>query len=84
MIVTHQLTCTARCPIDDSVDVYDVTIDTDRQISVESILEQTAKYRDWTIYQEDLTKHLGQQLEGCTVTTHGAHSGVRTTVTVGP
>jgi len=78
LTVVHQLRAVATCPVDQTLDVYDVTIETGRVIPVETILETVAALADREIFQEDLTVYLAKELR-CTVTTVGTHSGVRTT-----
>lgn len=75
--VVHELRAVAVCPVDQTLDIYDVTIETDRVIAVETILEVVRGCEDRELFQEDLTVHLSREL-GCTVSTVGVHSGVRT------
>ena len=42
MIVTHELIVLARCPVDNQVDEYTCTVETDRTIFVELILATAA------------------------------------------
>ena len=82
MRVTHTLTLTARCPVDDARDVYECVIATDRCIEVESIIEIAKVVAGMKAYQENITQYIRQQLgTGVSVTTRGVHSGVNTEVT---
>jgi hypothetical protein len=78
---TYRLRTWARCPVDDSVDVYDVEIEAEF-LQVERILDAVAKYgagedSDEGWFQEDLTRDLAHALSA-KVTTVGIHSGVET------
>jgi hypothetical protein len=82
MRVTHSLTITARCPVDDTRDVYECKITTKRCIEVERILEVAKIVEGMKTYQENVTQFIRQQLgTGVSVTTRGIHSGVQTEVT---
>lgn len=78
MRVTHELTIRARCPVDDTHDLYDVTIETSRLITVEDILAAVEGVTKDVAFQEEITRKLAVVLY-CTVTTVGYHSGVKTT-----
>lgn len=82
MKVTHILTMTAKCPVDDRLDEYEVIVKTERLIKVEAILTETEHYKEIAAYQEDICKSLSEKL-GCEVTLIGIHSGVKTEVTCG-
>lgn len=82
MTCTYQLTITAKCPRDESLtDVYEMTVNTEEMIAVESILHAVAEYTKHPIYQEMLAEQLALRLDA-EVTLTGSHSGVRTLVTV--
>lgn len=83
MNVTHRLTITANCPVDDQADVYRVTVETDRVLPVETILEGVAALTRQPLFQEELTERLAELL-GAVVTTKGTHTGVRTVVVHDP
>jgi hypothetical protein len=70
---------TAKCPVDEKPDVYELTVRTGRTIKVEDILKAVAANTTAPVFQEDLTKALHRDL-GCSVTTVGIHSDVTTTV----
>lgn len=79
--VTHEFRMSALCPIDGTVDYYQVTLAVgDRLVHVEDVLDVARSYADQTLFQEWLTARLASDLGG-DVTTVGFHSGVRTTVT---
>ena len=79
MTVTHKLTITAQCPVNDTHDVYTCVVTTDRVIKVEDILSLTKPYADQKIFQEDLCQELHKKLK-CRVQLTGVHSGVETDV----
>jgi len=82
MKVTHTLKITARCPVDDTRDVYECVVTTSRCIEVERILEIAKTVDDMKTYQENVTQFIRHQLgTGVSVTTRGVHSGVETEVT---
>ena len=84
MKVTHELTLKARCPVDDAVDIYEVTITTNSMsvnLKVEDLLEVVDALQDTTIFQEDITMKIADRL-GVSVRTVGYHSGVKTTCEV--
>lgn len=83
MRVTHELAAVTVCPVTDRPDVYRMTVETDRLISVEEIIEAVDRYSGEAIYQEDLTQQLATELVA-TVETVGTHSGVTTTVVAEP
>ena len=79
MIVTkHTLTVEANCPVDDTLDVYHVTVETHRQINAEDILIAIRGLTTRAIYQEELTRLLSDNLQAKVITV-GEHSGVTTT-----
>lgn len=77
MKIEHRLTVVARCPIDDTFDVYKVTVETDRVLLVEEILLAVKRLTVEQVYQEELTGALAAELKA-TVVTYGCHSGVDT------
>jgi hypothetical protein len=79
MQVSHELTVTARCPVNEGNDVYRLTVRTVRLVQVETILEAVIKLTDKPVFQENLMAALAEAL-GCEVETIGYHSGVKTTV----
>lgn len=83
MILTkHALTVEANCPVDDTLDVYSVTVETTEVIDVEKILHAIDKLTAKPLYQEELTLGLSRRL-GAKVVTVGEHSGVKTTCEAG-
>lgn len=79
MRVTHHLEVTATCPVDDTLDRYDVTVAVRRVLPVEDILK-AVEHLPAKAYQEDITVRLAKEL-GARVTTRGVHSGIVTTCT---
>ena len=77
MIVTHDFELTATCPVDGTLDRYDVRVAVTRTLPVEEILE-AVKGAPQKAYQEEITAHLAKVL-GARVTTRGTHSGIVTT-----
>lgn len=67
------------CPVDGTLDVYRVKIESPTIIKVEAINEAVAALREQKIFQEDLTATLAKSL-GASVRTEGSHSGVFTEV----
>lgn len=84
MRVTYEFTATCRCPVDDSVDTYSVTVVSPHTIMVEDILHCVKLFRDQKHTQEEFTLMLAGALKnkegGVAVKTLGFHSGVRTEV----
>ena len=84
MKVEHRLQVTCTCPVDGTIDIYDLLVEADRTIPVEAILGITAELATGPPrYQEDLTGEIARQLLGTLVTSVGVHSGVETTVVCG-
>lgn len=82
MKVKHELTMTTVCPVDESVDTYDVEITLHRLVKVEDIAEILASFKDRSIFQENLTQEIAHILAPWSkVRTIGVHSGIRTTCT---
>jgi hypothetical protein len=77
MNVRHELAMQGKCPVDDTLDNYTVTVEAERIVKVEDILAAVASLPQ-PLFQEEITKRLAGEL-GCTVTTVGYHSGVKTT-----
>lgn len=75
--VTHELEVTCRCPVDDALDRYAVTITVTRTLPVEDIRAAIADMPA-KLYQEDVTAYLATTL-GAAVVTRGTHSGIATT-----
>jgi hypothetical protein len=81
MRVTHELTLTRLCPVDDGIDHYRVRIETTRLLTVEKIYAAIGGLPEKE-YQERLTVLLAAALDA-KVTTIGFHSGVKTTCEAG-
>lgn len=79
MLVEHTLTVTAKCPINGSHDVYNVTFRLNRLVNVEELLKVAEGYTRQSVYQEDLTQQLSNLFQ-CEVESHGSHSNVMTRV----
>lgn len=77
MKVIHELTIHGRCPVDDAIDTYEVTVEAARVVKIEDILAAVEALPQ-PAFQEDITQKLAAKL-GCRVTTVGFHSGVKTT-----
>lgn len=77
MRVEHQFRVHGRCPVDNTMDVYDVTITARTLVKVEDILAAVGALK-WPLYQEQMTTQLAGVL-GCHVRSVGYHSGVKTT-----
>lgn len=77
MIVRHKLKVARRCPVDDSRDIYSVTVEANGIVKVEDILAAVSALPE-VAFQEAITLALAAKI-GCTVTTVGYHSGVETT-----
>lgn len=77
----HEFVAKALCPVNGSVDVYAVTVQTVFDVKVEDILAAAKIMEGERIFQEDFTRRLFSALSafGVIVTTVGTHSGVRTT-----
>lgn len=83
MKVTHTFEFSAKCPVNDGQDIYQCSVQTDRLIPVEDILEVTDSYAEKRMYHEHICQELANKL-GCVVTIRGKHSGVQTEVTCEP
>jgi hypothetical protein len=71
-----------RCPVDGSVDEYDVEVVVDGGFwPVEEILKKAKAITAKPIFQEPFTQLLAMDLQA-SVTTTGVHSGVHTTCTM--
>ncbi len=82
MKVKHELTITAKCPVNEATDQYQCSVETECLILVESILEAASAFAEQKIYQEALCAELAKAIGGdASVTLEGSHSGVKTTVT---
>jgi hypothetical protein len=79
MICRYEFTLRATCPVDGTLDVYDVAVESPDAVHVEHILASAAALVAKPVLQEDLTAALARTL-GCRVVTSGHHSGVKTTV----
>ena len=72
-----------RCPVDNSIDSYDVLVESPTTIMAELILQFLGHTIDKPATQERLTEALRHFLGGqCRVTSTGMHSGIHTTVTI--
>jgi hypothetical protein len=80
MKVTHEMTFARRCPVDDALDHYELCVETTRTVKVEDILAAIEALPEKS-FQEEITAALAAKL-GCSVTTVGYHSGVKTTCVV--
>ena len=80
MIVTHEPAMQARCPRDNAIDRYTVTVEATRIVPVEDILAAIAALPE-PLFQEEITVRIAIAI-GCKVTPVGYHSGVRTTCVV--
>lgn len=74
---TYEVTYRAACPNGDLQDHYNVTIQTEQMLSVESILA-SLKALPGKAYQEDLATQLRNAL-GAPLTMTGWHHGVKIT-----
>ena len=81
MRATYSTTFVGLCPVDDTRDVYELTVVSDSMIPVESLLRAISEATVHSAYQEDITGNLAARLKGAAITTIGVHSGVRTVVT---
>jgi hypothetical protein len=76
MITVHELKIARRCPVDDTQDLYEVSVETVRLLKVEDILAAIQALPE-KAFQEEITTLLAARL-GCCVVTTGYHSGVKT------
>lgn len=81
--VTHKLHLTAKCPVDDRLDVYQAEVRVRRVLPVEEILAAVAEIAEMRAYQEDITETLANRLDA-EVSTFGSHSGVLVEVRAWP
>lgn len=80
MKVTHEIEVRGICPVDLSLDVYQVKISSMRIVQVEDIISVVNDLK-WPLYQEEMTQQLAEKLK-CSVCSVGYHSGVKTTCEV--
>lgn len=85
MKVTHEFELQAKCPVDDSRDIYHCSIEIGRMLKCEEIIESARRIATAeAIFQEDLTQAIANRIGGKT-TTVGLHKcGVKTTVVCEP
>jgi hypothetical protein len=83
MKATYETTIVTRCPVNGDRDVYAVTIESDTQISCETINQTIDEWSNESCYQEILTQYLATEL-AAKVITSGIHSGVTVTVVAEP
>lgn len=77
MRVTHEFVHHATCPVDGAFDRYEITVEVERLLKVESIIEAIGRLPK-TLFQEQMTQTLAHEL-GAKVTSIGFHSGIKTT-----
>jgi hypothetical protein len=82
MRAEHVLTIHCRCPKNERLDEYELTVISHDLIYVEDILATVKELAAEPTFQEVLTERLAERL-GAAVITVGYHSGVRTTCRVG-
>lgn len=84
MQAVHKLMIHARCPIENRVDYYEVTVECDRMIKVEDIETAVANHRGSTDSQESLCQALYSEISSARWTLTGRHGKhTDTTVTCG-
>ncbi len=81
MLVKYETVIRGTCPVNDEKDFYTVVFAANKIIPVENILRIIDEIV-FPSFQEEVTVYLAYRL-GCSVTTTGYHSGVKTTCTVG-
>ena len=80
MLVRHEMEIQCNCPSDDLPDLYHMTVECERTIPVEKIMEVVDELSKEKIFQEELTQRIARLLNA-RVTTIGWHFGrVKTTV----
>jgi GTP cyclohydrolase I len=79
MEITYSLPIMARCPSNGHADVYTLLVVANEMILVERILEVAEQFSGETLYQEELTQKLADELDTYVQTT-GNHFGVETVV----
>ena len=82
MLCRYEITVRAICPIHKVPDTYQVTVESPHEVMVETILDIAHEMAGTEQTQERITETLAKRLPGCTITSIGYHSGVRTTVIV--
>lgn len=80
MKVTHEIKIYGICPVDLSLDVYQLEIETMRILPVEDIISAINSLKG-PLYQEEMTKNLAEKLK-CSIRSIGYHSGFKTTCEV--
>lgn len=85
MTATHEFELQAKCPVDDSRDIYRCSVEVDRMIQCEAILSTAKKIATVApIFQEELTQQIADAIGGMTTTTGLHKCGVTTTVVCHP
>ncbi len=72
MIAEHRFKLIARCPVDDAVDHYDVTVRAARMVRADDTVAAADKIGAEAAYQEQITEMLAARFD-VEVTTVGTH-----------
>lgn len=80
MTTTHTLSIVGICPVDDSHDIYELTVTTEDLLPVEKILAAVKMATRGAAYQEDIAVAIATELCDYTALVRmvGHHSGVKT------
>ncbi len=74
MRVTHKFSLVCRCPVNNDVDYYECEVTVTRLVKCEDVLTAVNNYTGDTVFQEQLTQALADDL-GADVVTRGMHVG---------
>ena len=85
VITCHQFQMNTKCPINGTVDTYEIEISVDTFITVEDIKEALEKFYETTLFQEELTTQIADVMDTISglvsVVTNGSHGTFKTTCT---
>ena len=73
----YQFKLVCRCPYDDMVNIYDVTVESEKQIDVEKFIEFQKEIYDQKYLQEHLFEKFMETQDFGRVTFQGEHSGIK-------
>ena len=71
----YQFKLVCRCPYDDMVNIYDVTVESNEQVDVEKFIQFQKEIYEKKYLQEQLSKMLSEMFGRVTII--GEHSGVK-------
>tara|TARA_R110002020_G_scaffold36080_2_gene108498 strand:- start:426 stop:671 length:246 start_codon:yes stop_codon:yes gene_type:complete len=73
---TYHFELHGKCPVDDTLDVYEVELKSKFFIPCEDILDFIKDHSLLVMYQEELSKKIKNHFSNCGVKVIGDHSGI--------